>query len=290
HAAVAELPDHALAFFTEWGSRTSYALRLASLVGAGWVEVVDDYMPALALVLPAAVADGFAAFVSDAQEDDDVLYEYLCATGVPMLVSSPNLVDHDDLPSVAGNEDHGFRKSACYVADDHPPPARSVLSGLTCVPYFSFMSGRASCQVRRTTRDRWARIPAEEVLAGHGFDDGTIDEATAMLATHIDGHAVVRQHVPQPLVRAVCMAALALGACAADHGVDGSLDPAAHPVTDAALASLAPGGLRRFLNRRGLAEVSRRLRPMVLAAVRLGLRAADGKTARIKYNSDSLLQ
>ena len=54
--AAAAMPGQVLCFFTEWGSRTSHALRLATLEGASWVPVIDPYVPTTALLLPAEVA------------------------------------------------------------------------------------------------------------------------------------------------------------------------------------------------------------------------------------------
>jgi hypothetical protein len=70
-AAVTARPADALCFFTEWGSRTADALRLAALEGPAWTPALDIYVPTLAAVLPAAVARGFAQSCADAGEFPD---------------------------------------------------------------------------------------------------------------------------------------------------------------------------------------------------------------------------
>jgi len=44
-SAASIMPSSVLSFFTEWGSRTGHALRLASVLGGSWVEVIDPYVP-----------------------------------------------------------------------------------------------------------------------------------------------------------------------------------------------------------------------------------------------------
>jgi hypothetical protein len=271
--AVRHLPRHALGLFTEWGSRTSYALRVAALAGAGWVEVVDVYMPAQVLVLPADVAREFAVYAgrtaTGAEPDDVALFDFLRPLGTPMLVSVPNLAEHGDLPSVAGNDQrHGLRKSACWPGEDTPPPTPVVFSGFSTVAYFSWYDGTANCLRRDPSGNgAWERLPTTDLLRYRGLDPEEIDRMLVDARAAVDATT----DVPEHLLRGVLVSALALGLVAAEHGAVAASDPTGYPPAAAAIDTLAPGGLRRFVAPHDLPEIRERLRPGVVTAIRLGM-------------------
>src|SRR5581483_4321990 len=68
-AAAEAMPHELLCFFSEWGSRTSHAVRLAALAGASWTPVLDPYVPTAAHLLPASVAQLVAEFPADGPDD-----------------------------------------------------------------------------------------------------------------------------------------------------------------------------------------------------------------------------
>ncbi|WP_229402108.1 hypothetical protein [Micromonospora okii] len=276
-AGARALPGHALGLFTEWGSFTSYALRIAALVGTDWVEVVDGYMPAQALILPADVArefDRYAARATTGEEpDDEMLLGFLRAVGVPMVVSVSNLVQHGDEVSIAGNGWHGLRKAACWRAG--PGPGGTVLDRIAVVPFFSWFTGKAICRFRdRPDSDDWREVPAVDLLRAHGLSD---DDVRRLIPD--GGPSYAGDAVPAHLTQALVTAAVAVGLLAGECGApaDGA---STGPVPAAALATLAPGGLRNFVDGSALPTVSEQLAPVVDAAVRLGLETAR-RTARV---------
>ncbi|QXJ22298.1 hypothetical protein AGRA3207_003280 [Actinomadura graeca] len=277
--AVAAMPEHALSFFTEWGSRTSNALRLAALAGAGWAEVVDTYMPAQVLVLPAGAAVRFDAHAaaSGHTEDDMALLPFLRSEGLRALVSVPNLVEHAESPSLAGNDEpHGIRRAACYPPGPVDALGAAVLGGLTCVPYFSWFSGHARYQERDDTgSDLWKAGPARELLRDRGMGDRRIASFLARARAQRAESAFLTRHLAEEQVSALATTACALGAVAAGLAPGGlCLDS---PAATGSLATLAPGGLRRCLSREALAEVARRLAPLVAEWTRIGAEEADAR-------------
>jgi hypothetical protein len=270
--AIATMPDSALAFFTEWGSRTSNMVRVAALTGHRWVEVVDQYVPTQALVLPADIARGFAEYAAregrEADPDDETMARYLWSTGVPAYVCAPNLVEHLDLPSLVGNGTHGLRRSAWYDPRAGIPAGGpvTILDGLTTVPYFSWHNGRARCQVRDDPTDtQWRAEFAADVLANRGMIDH-IDDAYFRC---LPGLTELRRVVRDDLLRALWVLSVTLGVVA------GECPPASQrseaELARPALATLAPGGLRLFVNDTDFARVSDLMTALVMNGIQHGL-------------------
>src|SRR5262245_51611110 len=69
HAAIEAMPDGLLCLFSEWGSRTSHAVRLAAIAGASWVPVLDPYIPTAAHVLPAKLSRLLAEYPGEGPDD-----------------------------------------------------------------------------------------------------------------------------------------------------------------------------------------------------------------------------
>ncbi|NBE83256.1 hypothetical protein [Micromonospora rubida] len=278
-AGTRALPGHALGLFTEWGSFTSYALRVAALVGVDWVEVVDGYMPAQALILPADVAREFDRYAARAtagdEPDDEALLGFLRSTGVPMVVSVSNPVQHGDEVSIAGNGWHGLRKAACWPADP-VAPGGTVLDRIALVPFFSWFTGDAICRFRdQPASDDWQQVPAIELLRAHGLGDDDVRRLIANGCPRRPGDAAVPAHLTQSLVTAAVAVGLLAGECGAP--ADGARTK--EPVAAAALATLAPGGLRNFVDGHALPAVSEQLASVVDTAAQLGLETAE-RTSR----------
>ncbi|RJQ75890.1 hypothetical protein D5S19_31185 [Amycolatopsis panacis] len=170
-AAIAAMPGAALALFSLWDSRNGGAVRLGALTGVRWVRAVNEYTPCAALILPSAVAAGYVGYVRqrwDTWPEDILMHQYLRATGVPCFVSVPNLAEHDDPPSIAGNAFRGPRRSACYRPADRPGQEDRRLDALPAVPFFK--NGVAQCVVRVPHADppRWLHLETEPYLSGLG--------------------------------------------------------------------------------------------------------------------------
>jgi hypothetical protein len=251
--AVAMRPDDALALFTEWGSRTAHLSRIAAIRGAGWAEAVDEYVPSLALILPAEAARRFAGFEYQSTADDVAMRAFLDEVGIAAYVRVPNLVEHRAMPSVAGNDEMGERRSVCYFP--HATEVSSIaVDGLPVVPHFSWWEGRSVCRVRSDTS--WRKIPTRDFLADRGVDvDGFLASGV-----HADSG------ISEILFSGLRLTAFTIGMIAEPRDAS-----AIHGrIADRALATLPSGGLRRFVPRSALVNVSVRLKPMIVSAVRSG--------------------
>lgn len=180
--AVAERPEAAISLFTEWGSQTSYAVRLAVLLGSRWAPVLDPYTPTVGLVLPAAVARAFSGeAVLFADQDDVSMAALLRRSGVESWVTVPNLLDHAAQDSLVGNDYMGPRHAA------HLGPWGAAAFPLDDVradiPYLEAITGRAMV-ARRVARpeDR----PADQDT------DQPADRSLDPLAEFFDRHGIDR--------------------------------------------------------------------------------------------------
>jgi hypothetical protein len=246
-AAVSARPGQALSFFAEWGSRTAGVVRLAALEGANWAAVVDEYVPTQAVVMPVAAARGFAESTTEPDEpDDEALARWLTAADIAALVSVPNIVQHLDLPSLTGNTDQGPRRSVCFGPTAAFAPGGDATDGPAWLPHLSWLRAESGCFTRPAMSDRnWTVELTAQFLAGR-LGAGQAPAALEATLAADPVLAGLREYVSPVALWAVWLTGYALGVLRAER------DPLAEPVPDdpvvaAALASLAPGGLRRFL-------------------------------------------
>jgi hypothetical protein len=120
-AAVQQHPDHGLVFYVNRNSpRNSYLFRWAAASGARWAPLSQyEYTPTLGLLLPAAAARDLAAHLAtvpdDTRDDDEAVTVFCRNQNIPIVAVVPSLVDHRDLPSIAGNESHGPRHTTAFA-------------------------------------------------------------------------------------------------------------------------------------------------------------------------------
>jgi hypothetical protein len=278
-AAARARPDDALAFFTEWGSRTAHMVRIAALTGAAWARAVDEYLPAPALLLPARVARGFdeyAAAKADPDTPDDVVLDaYLRELGVACYVSVPNLADHLEAPSLTGNDHMGARRCVCLPADGDPRPdcTGSAVEALPLVPQFSWWEGLSCIRVR--DGDRYRKEWTAPILAGRGLTTSELDATCAAAVP-----AAVREIVSEMLIAQWWLTACALGMVVADLGLSADRIPIAarRPVAARALATMFPGGVRRFLPTGQFERAGELMVEPLITALCLGARYGGSRT------------
>lgn len=285
-ACVQAMPETALTFFTHWGSRLSSATRMAALCGLSWTEVVGDYLPTVALILPADVAEGLAKSLkmSSNRHDDEVACEYLRMAGIDARLSVPNLVEHLELPSLAGNDFRGIRHAACFMSRD-PSPAgwgREVLRP-HALPYIHADSGESVCYVQ----DRSAGvgdyyIPVDVALCERGAVTGEIYDVLNALLDSQDWARMLIDHIGRSLLRGLWTSAFLLGVLTAENrrvlhaGPAVPCDPGAllaQPTVATALSTMAPGMLRNLMPAADLTRLEPQLACFVTRAVDCALQS-----------------
>ncbi|QOC93480.1 hypothetical protein [Micromonospora craniellae] len=282
-ALARRFPAAAVALFVNDSARTAAVARMAVWSGRDVAPVIDIYVPTQGLILPAETARGLAAFLSAhddlAEAGDIATLRYLCAEGIAVLVAVPNLVDHDDLSSIIGNDDHGRRGSACYLGHRSDAGTCRQLELPELIPYLSESTTR-SILTSTPAADRSFRGRTADLLAVRPLPNDLARRSEAAgLPPAVPGRPVY-----ELWVTAVASGMLLTGG--GHCGPDEVRRHAATPAGRAAAASMAPGGLGRSVPRSLLANEAGLLTDIVLHGVTVG--ADAGVTRRWPTASDLL--
>ncbi|WP_447040951.1 NAD-dependent epimerase/dehydratase family protein [Streptomyces sp. DSM 118878] len=260
--AAAAFPGEAVAFYEGWEGRNSGVVRLGALTGAHWAHAIDEHVPSLALMLPAEAARGYARFAAehgDGWPYDVLVQRYLKTLRIPVRLAVPSIVDHDDVPSLAGNSKHGWRR-ATYFTDRAGEVTDTVAPAFPVVPFFQY--GEAKCGVRYA--ERWEFLDTETYL-----------RRIHMAEACDSGFAEAGQpELPAEARRHVWLTAFATGVVCEDLAA-GPVDPG---VASAVMDSLGPGGLCEDYTGAELIDLIPGLRALALEAFDAGraARAAGG--------------
>lgn len=270
--AIEAMPDAALALFCLWDSRNGAAVRLGALAGARWVPAVNEYTPCAALILPKDVAAGYVDYARNCHgtwPEDILMQRYLRSAGVRTFIGVPNLAEHQDLSSLAGNAFRGPRLSACFLPTDPAGEEHSRLTDFSAVPFFK--NGIAQCAVRipGSRPPRWLHLECEQYLGRWGVPVEDLRSRLRRAAAGLDPASAW----------GVWLTSYTLGLV---HRVDehdtavGVTEPR-RPDSDVlahALASVGPGGLCHVLSAREIAQVSDRLARLARRGIEEGLQFA----------------
>ncbi|MER5353581.1 NAD(P)-dependent oxidoreductase [Kitasatospora sp. NPDC002551] len=257
--AAAAAPGEAIALYAGWEARNGAVARLAALTGAPWAYTLQEHVPCQALMLPAEAARGYAAY----QEEhgggwpyDVVVQRYLNAIGMPVRFCTPSTVQHDDLPSLAGNTYHGFRQATLFTGATGPAAGDGPCPRFPVVPFYQY--GEARCAVLRGTE--WEYLETERQLARTGLLDACLAALRAAGPKATAG-------LPAGAGRAVWLTAFALGAVSADA-------PEPDPqVAAAVMETLGSGGLCEEFTAVELLATAPAVRDLALTALAAGRRA-----------------
>ncbi|WP_181770459.1 NAD-dependent epimerase/dehydratase family protein [Amycolatopsis pittospori] len=219
--AAERLPEEAIAFYANWNSRNGAAVRMAAAAGADWATAVNEYAPCVAMMLPAEIARGYAPF-SDAHQDgwpcDVLMFRYLQSVGVKIRIAVPNTVEHSGLPSVAGNDAHGLRRSSCF-SGVAPSDVGTEIAEHEVIPFHKHVT--SECAVRGD--GYWDYLGTERLLRRSGI-------SPQECRTEFERGEELSEGAWQ-----TWLTAFAMGLSSVDAVENESLD--------LALASIGPGGL-----------------------------------------------
>ena len=284
-ALITSRPDGVSSLFVEWGAWTSNVVRIAALTGAGWAEIVDEYVPTQAVIMPVrtarAVGEYFREALRGGAEPDDVaLRNYLDATGTVPHVCVPNLVEHRDISSLTGNHHHGMRCATCWSPGAllSGVDLRRSVTGINAVPAMVWWGEPgAYVRVRDPLADGgWRKTRALEHLDGLGLPEGDL-RRLGRHALRVERSAERARHLlGQPILFELWLAAFSLGICAGEVGASFPsatypMDGMSTPVGRRALATMGLGAVRNRVPRRLFSTAAAVLTPIVRGAVRLGL-------------------
>ncbi|MFC9861173.1 MULTISPECIES: NAD-dependent epimerase/dehydratase family protein [unclassified Streptomyces] len=267
---AAAVPGEAVAFYEGWEGRNSGVVRLGALTGEHWAYAIDEHVPSLALMLPADAARGYARFAAehgDGWPYDVVIQRYLKTLDIPVRLAVPCTVDHDDVPSLAGNSKHGWRRATLFSSEAVDVTTYTCAS-FSVVPFYQY--GESKCAVRGDAR--WEYLDTDRYLRRIGLaercDGDFADAATVGAKGEAGLPAVVR--------RQVWLTAFATGAVVAGL-TERDPDPG---TAGAVMDSLGPGGLCEEYTGAELLPMIPLIRELALAAFESGraARRAGGDT------------
>jgi len=245
--AVNRFPDDVLALYANSTSGNGAAARIALLAGHTWLTPTrHEYFPTLAVAMPCRIAHEFSRWsrpraARHRKNDDEVLAQFLREKGYRTRLRVPNLVDHRELPSVAGNDEHGIRRSVCFQADHPWSVTESTMDTPPAWP--QFYERRAFLRVA-APEDRSA---PRTVLADELFD--YVDSSATAL------RLMAKEAFPRPVpvdgwsvegvrfVRELCLGAFCLGRVLSRIGADPRFVMRRRPVQEAAMRSFIESGL-----------------------------------------------
>jgi hypothetical protein len=129
-AAIEARPSDGVTLYVNWDSpHNSYVVRRAALAGSAWAPLSpDEWIPTLGLALPADQARGLAARLGELADDsfwgddDEAIAAFFSDKGLRIACTIPGLVDHTDVPSLAGNDLLGSRRGTVLCASSALAP------------------------------------------------------------------------------------------------------------------------------------------------------------------------
>ncbi|MFC3574467.1 NAD-dependent epimerase/dehydratase family protein [Streptomyces yaanensis] len=260
-AAAAAPPGEAISLYGGWEARNGAVARLAALSGTTWAYTLQEHVPCQALMLPAELAREYGEY----QEKhgggwpyDVVVQRFLNERGVPVRFCTPSTVQHDALPSLAGNAYHGFRQATLFTGQVPRDAGAGDCPRFPVVPFYQY--GDARCAVREVGAGTWEFIETERWLRRAGALRG------CRAAYADEAHRPARQKLGERIADAVWLTGYATGIVLSD---------AAEPdrVTAAAVwETLGPGGLCEEYTAEELLAMAPTVRDLALAAMDEGRR------------------
>jgi len=273
-------PGRTFSMFTEWGSKTAQVVRIAALTGAGWAGVGDPWLPAPAVVMPAATARGFAGYLAEQlslgeKRDAFLLLSYLDTLGQQALISVPNLVEHDVpfRPSLLPNgKVRGPRRTGALAGARVPAWPAEIVPLPAELPYHSPHDLVASVLSDWDGDYGWTAVPVFEWLGARGLSEAVLSELFAE-GVGLAGVTPDRCPVGYDSVRESWLSAFGVGWIIAETGRT-LLGPAADPwqreLADTALRTMAAGPFRRVLAPALLDEWAAQAVPLLRVALEQG--------------------
>ncbi|MFJ7955777.1 hypothetical protein ACIQ62_05725 [Streptomyces sp. NPDC096319] len=280
-AAAVRFPRSAVAFYANWDGPDGSAVRLGALAGAGWVEAIDEiYTPTLALMLPVEHAARFSEearpIVPKRREDDAVMLDYLERHHVPVVVSIPNLIEHQGTESIAGNSAERWR-SACSHRN-LGVPGSDVLDGLNAVPHYREGATYALVlEGERAGRRVWRRTPWRRAEQALGVDAARVDSSWGAWSRRDQAARYVEGAIGPAAARELWAAAYLIG-LASERLRPGGWTPD-DKVRSAALSTLGVGGLIPVVKWHELEEARFVMHHLAMAGADHGASAAADATA-----------
>lgn len=247
--AITQHPQAALALFANSTSWNGAASRVALLAGYDWIpSVPDEWFPAMAVVMPCAMAHEFAALTERNLQvrdlgDDLLLARFLAMRSYPGLIRTANLVEHCELPSIVGNDDQGIRKSVCFrpVPQSAGEAAGGAVGEVPAWPNFAYRRSLLRLPSGHG-RERWQTRTRSEHLAITGISWPEVGLSARQVYANLTRLPERRARCHR-FLRELCLACVTLGWAAEAMRAPGSAAAPRPGLADTALRTYVEAGL-----------------------------------------------
>jgi hypothetical protein len=282
--ALSVAPAGAISLHVSWEKSTAQSARIAALIGASWVPIVDPLTPTQALLLPVAAARQFASFAarySDDTPDNRVMAKFLSTLGIESYAAVPNLAQHRPVQSLLLNDLlYGVRDAAVFPESGElgqwkacdrvaAPPAVAHLGlgdweGIS--HYEPLLPGKSEPLETHIALIQYGMSVAE-LQEGFTSDlDYHLEARSDGLAESILFHMWITMFMQGHIARGMLT------------GVEqGDFDRmlVANQWARGALGTFAASALRRMYSRSAILSMAKRLTPLCITAMRSGFAAVD---------------
>lgn len=264
-------PDAAICLHADWSGTAGALGRLAVLAGRSWSPVLDE-LPVQALVLPRALAAGLSEHlrseVSRWEPYDVAALAHLRSVGAEVVVAWPNLVDRVDTPSLLPNAFEATRRSCCFPPDvDHT--WSSTTAGIpVALPMLTWQHGVARFVPTGAGRALPAGRAVSDLLTARGYPMATAAGELGAVLDRLPGASSLRASVGLGFLLELWLTGVAIGLIAGD------VVPPAGTVRQA-LATVAPGGLWRYVTADALHELTDDLASLIAGGIQAGTARHD---------------
>ena len=184
-AAIAERPDSVIVFYVGWASASAQLVRARGALPR-WGEIVDPYLPAVCVSMPAQLARMIASRPPTSELDDVNLLEAVREVGADVRAYYPSPVDHGALPSLVGNDHQGHRGAVTRGVSR--PGGRTLttrdVESFPVIDRTRDRSGLILRWLRRTTDRAWRVCSVSDGLSDLAVDASEIVYRAAERSLH----------------------------------------------------------------------------------------------------------
>jgi hypothetical protein len=202
--------------------------------------------------------------------DDLALFEYARARRLPTYVHVPNLVEHADVPSVAGNSYAGRRLSSCFANESLDFGSEfDPIVGLRVLPFIAWASSECCWLTRLDSYSRtWFEVDARLALERQKHDTRAL---RAVISAAKSNGLIADLPIEPVWLEDLLITSFGLGMVAA--GVNAPVDLS--PIARVALSTLTPGSLRTKISESVLDVVQRAFGPYIEEACWSGILSVE---------------
>lgn len=187
-SSITERPDDVLVHYVGWSTASAQLVRASGAL-PHWGEIVDPYLPAVCVSMPADLARDIARRPPTSLLDDVNLRHALAERGREVWACYPSAADHGQLPSLVGNDRQGSRGAVSRGGGD--ALAGSTTDAVSAFPVIDRRGGDGQLLLRWLERGQdvaWRVRSVNDGLRAAGEDPVEVVRTAAERARELAGN------------------------------------------------------------------------------------------------------